>query len=62
MNAGNKKNYFPQKLHRFVKSLQPDIVIVSSLNFSIQVIQLRLVLGKKIKIIVQNHAEQPLQE
>lgn len=57
-SSGNK-NYFPIKLHRFVKSLQPDAVIVSSFHFPIQVAQLRLLLGKKIKIIIQNHAEKP---
>jgi glycosyltransferase involved in cell wall biosynthesis len=56
--SGNK-NYFPIKLHHFIKSLQPDIVIVSSFHFPIQVVQLRLLLGKEIKIIVQNHAEKP---
>lgn len=57
-SSGNK-NYFPIKLHRFVKNLQPDVVIVSSFHFPVQVVQLRFLLGKKVKIIVQNHAEQP---
>ena len=54
-----KKNYFPRKLNRFVRSLAPDVVVVSSFLFPLQVIQLRLCLGKKIKIIVQHHAERP---
>jgi glycosyltransferase involved in cell wall biosynthesis len=54
-----KKNYFPRKLNRFVRSLAPDVVVVSSFLFPLQVIQLRLCLGKKIKIIVQHHAEKP---
>ena len=59
INAGKRKNYLPVKLHRFVKSLQPDIVIVSSFHFPLQIIQLRYLLGNKVKIIVQNHAEKP---
>src|SRR5258708_7666487 len=59
MDYGKKKNYFPRKLNRFVKSLRPDIVIVSGLHFPLQVIQLGLLLGKKAKIIAQNHAEKP---
>lgn len=50
---------FPNKLHRLIKSLKPDIVLVHSLHFPLQVIQLRLFLGSRVKIIVQNHAEQP---
>ena len=35
------------------------MAIVSGLHFPLQVIQLRLNLGKKVKIIAQNHAEKP---
>ena len=59
VNAGKKKNYFPQKLNRFVKTLNPDIVVVSSFLFPLQVIQLRACLGKSVKIILQHHAEKP---
>jgi len=59
VKARKKKNYFPRKLNRFVKSLVPDVVVVSSFLFPLQVIQLRFCLGKKIKIIVQHHAEKP---
>ena len=59
VDAGRKKNYFPRKINAFVKKLHPHIVIVSGLHFPLQVIQLRLRLGKKVKIIVQNHAEKP---
>ena len=51
--------YFPFGLHRCIKNLRPDVVFIQSLNFPLQVIQLRLMLGKKTKIIVQNHAERP---
>jgi glycosyltransferase involved in cell wall biosynthesis len=51
--------YLPRKLNRFVKSLKPDGVLVSSFMFPIQVLLLRRCLGKKVKILVQNHAEKP---
>jgi glycosyltransferase involved in cell wall biosynthesis len=50
---------FPRKLHRFIKSQKPDVVVIQSLHFPLQVIQLRLRLGRKVKIIIQNHAEKP---
>jgi glycosyltransferase involved in cell wall biosynthesis len=50
---------FPFKLHYFIKKQQPDVVFIQGLHFPLQVIQLRLLLGKKVKIIVQNHAEKP---
>jgi glycosyltransferase involved in cell wall biosynthesis len=59
VDDGKKKNYFPWKLHRFVKELKPDIVLVSSFLYPLQVIQLRRCLGKKVKIILQHHAEKP---
>jgi glycosyltransferase involved in cell wall biosynthesis len=59
IKSGKKKEYFPRQLHRFVKSLNPDIVVVHGLHYPLQLIQLRLRLGKKIKLIVQNHAEKP---
>jgi len=59
VSYGKKKNYFPRKLNGFVKSLRPDVIVVSGLHFPLQVIQLRLGLGRKIKIIAQNHAEKP---
>lgn len=59
LNNGSKRLLFPLKLHRLVKSLNPDVVIVHSLNKPLQVIQLRLTLPRKTRIIVQNHAEKP---
>jgi glycosyltransferase involved in cell wall biosynthesis len=56
---GKKRNYFPRKLNRFVKELKPDVVVVSSFLFPLQVIQLRRCLGNKVKIIIQHHAEKP---
>ncbi|HWZ13959.1 MAG TPA: glycosyltransferase family 4 protein [Mucilaginibacter sp.] len=50
---------FPFKLHYFIKKRQPDVVFIQGLHYPLQVIQLRLTLRKKVKIIVQNHAEKP---
>ena len=50
---------FPGLMHRFIKKQHPDVVLVHSFNFPLQVIQLAWALGRKTKIIVQNHAERP---
>ena len=54
-----KRNYFPYRLNRYVKGLAADIVVVHGLHHPLQVIQLRLLLGKRVKVIAQHHAEQP---
>jgi glycosyltransferase involved in cell wall biosynthesis len=54
-NYGNGVNRFPFQLHRFVKQLNPDIVIVRGLHFPLQLIQLRHALGMKARIVVENH-------
>lgn len=51
--------YLPKRLHRFIKQQSPDIVLIHGLHFPLQVIQLRLALGFKVKIIIQHHAERP---
>lgn len=51
--------YFPLKLHRYIKKLLPDIVFVNGFIFPLQIIQLRFALGRRVKIIVINHAEKP---
>jgi len=50
---------FPTKLHHFIKIQKPDVVFVQGLHFPLQVLQLRMVLGNKVKIIAQHHAELP---
>jgi glycosyltransferase involved in cell wall biosynthesis len=59
VDYGNRKLYIPWRMHRFVKSLKPDVVVVHGLHYPAQTIQLRFHLGKKVKIFVQNHAERP---
>ena len=60
INFGKGKKYFPLRLNRYVKSLTPDLIFVQGFHNPLQMIQLRLLLDKKTKIIVQHHAEQPL--
>lgn len=45
------------KLNRLARKFRPDILLVQGMIFPLQVILLRLQLGRKVKIIVQNHAE-----
>src|SRR5690349_5103945 len=57
--GNGKLGHFPSHLHKLVKSLFPDVVVVSSFQFPLQLIQLRRILGKKVRIFAQNHAERP---
>lgn len=50
----------PFSFNRYVKNLQPDVVIVHGLISPWRVVMLRTVLGRKIRIIGQHHAERPL--
>lgn len=53
------RSYFPLKLNLYIRQQKPDVVFIHSLHFPLQVMLLRLVLGRKPKIIIQNHAEKP---
>jgi glycosyltransferase involved in cell wall biosynthesis len=55
MDFGKPKLYFPWKLHQFIKEQQPDIILIHGIDFPLQIIQLRLKMGKQVKIIVQSH-------
>jgi glycosyltransferase involved in cell wall biosynthesis len=54
-----KTSLAPLKLHRFIKKLQPDVVMVHGLLYPLQVIQLRMALGNRVKIWLVHHAEKP---
>jgi glycosyltransferase involved in cell wall biosynthesis len=54
-----KVSYFPWHMHRLVKKLKPDVVFISGFIFPLQTIQLRLNLGRRVKIVVINQAETP---
>jgi glycosyltransferase involved in cell wall biosynthesis len=57
LRYGKRKLYFPWRLHRYLVSLNPDIVIVNGLHFPLQTLLLRWQLPKHVKIIAQNHGE-----
>ncbi|MES2376526.1 MAG: glycosyltransferase [Bacteroidota bacterium] len=54
-----KRSYFPLKLNLYISQQKPDVIFIHSLHFPLQVMLLRLILGLKPKIIIQNHAEKP---
>ena len=54
-----KKSLSLAQQNHFIKSLNADIIIVHGMHFPKQVIALRKTVGKSVKIIEQNHAEQP---
>ena len=59
VNLNREKTWFPIKLNRYIKKLNPDIVFVQGLHQPLQVIQLRALVNKKTRIMVQHHAEKP---
>lgn len=59
IQLNRKLAFFPLHMHRHIKKLQPDVVLVHGFIFPAQVIQLRWAIGRKTKIVVQNHAEKP---
>ena len=50
---------FPGKMHTLIKEISPDIVLVNGFIFPLQVIQLRLKIGPRPRIIVINRSETP---
>jgi len=57
-----KHNHFwsiPFKTHAYIKKEQPDVVLVQGLIFPLQVLFLKIATGRKCKIIVQHHGENP---
>ncbi len=59
LNFKKSKLYFPRRLHCFIKKLKPNVVFVNGFIFPLQIMQLRLKLGKTVKIIVLHHGEKP---
>lgn len=52
--------FIPVRIHRYLKMLDPDVVIVHGLIFPLQVLFLRSQLKKKVKLVMIHHAERPL--
>lgn len=57
LNYGPKTQRFPFGLHRFVRRLRPDVVVVHGLGYPFQVYLLRLTLGPRVRILLQAHAD-----
>lgn len=57
--GSNRFGFFSVRTMRYLQSLQPDLVLVRGLIFPVQVLALRLWLGKKVKIIARHHADTP---
>jgi glycosyltransferase involved in cell wall biosynthesis len=51
-------NILPFMIYREIGRIKPDVLIVHSLRFPLQTFLLRMILGEKPKLFVQNHAEQ----
>src|SRR5947209_2216342 len=50
---------FPFRLHRLIKKLQPHVVFINGFNFPLQLILLRLKLGRGPKFIILHQGEKP---
>ena len=57
--SSNSYWHIPFKTHQHIKKLAPGIVIVEGFIFPLQLMILKLKLGRKCKIIVQHHGERP---
>jgi len=53
-------NLFPFRLNFYLRKLNPDVVFVHGLIFPLHVLWLRIFMKRKVKIVIQNHAEPPL--
>lgn len=50
---------FPWRTHGLIRKMKPDVVLVNGFIFPLQIIQLRLCLGRNTKIIILHRAERP---
>jgi glycosyltransferase involved in cell wall biosynthesis len=59
MQQNKKVLLFPFRQHRLISKLRPDVVFINGFIFPLQIIQLRLKLGTRVKIIILHRAEKP---
>ena len=59
VRQNRKVGLFPFKTHRLIKKLKPDVVLINGFIFPLQIIQLRIFLGRSVKIIILHRAEKP---
>ena len=55
----NRHGYISSATIAHLKKSKPDIVLVRGLIFPLHVVRLRMILGKRVKIIVRHHADKP---
>lgn len=55
----NRTARLPFCKHRFIRSLEPDIILINGLIYPLQVLQLRVFVGTRAKIIILHRAERP---
>jgi glycosyltransferase involved in cell wall biosynthesis len=59
--AKNKRGYISRRTVGHLKELEPDVIIVHGLSFPFHILRLKMMLGKKTKLIAWHHAERPAQ-
>jgi glycosyltransferase involved in cell wall biosynthesis len=55
----NKRGYIAKETIAYLKKIHPDVIIIHGLGFPLQIMRLKMILGKKTKLIAWHHAEQP---
>lgn len=55
----NSKGYLSKHTIRHLLNVKPDIIFVRGLIFPLQVLRLKMLLGKEIKIVAWHHADRP---
>jgi glycosyltransferase involved in cell wall biosynthesis len=61
VNFGENFHRSPAGFHRLIKEMKPHVVFINGFNFPLQIIQLKMTVGRKTKIIVLHRAERPFQ-
>lgn len=59
LHTGSGKFSLHHRLHRYIKQLNPDVVLMNGFIYPLSVIRLKQLLGKKAKIIILHRAEKP---
>ena len=59
VRQNRKVGLFPFKTHMLIKKLKPNVVLINGFIFPLQIIQLRITVGRSVKIIILHRAEKP---
>lgn len=59
LKSSRIQTLFPFQVHRLIKKLSADTVIIQGISFPLAIILLRLTLGNRARIFVQHRAEKP---